>query len=77
MVKFLTCDLPVFLNIDLEVLQSFILLSLLLAFLGVVASEKGTSRISYFRQAATFLTYFDAATLKSRRCATASFALGP
>jgi hypothetical protein len=77
MIRFLACDLPVFLNIDLEVLQSFLLLSILLTVFGVVVSGKARSGLYYSRQATTFLPYFDASTLASRRVATASFALGP
>lgn len=77
MIRFLACDLPVFLHIDFEVLQSFLLLSILLAVFGVVVYGNAGSGIYFSCQTAKFLPYIDATVLLLRRGATASFALGP
>lgn len=77
MIKFLTCDLPVFLNLDVELIHSLLCLSLLLVVLEVVAFNQWNSQVFETRQLAKFLRYFDSVPHIPTRVRTASFALGP
>ena len=77
MIKFLAWDLPVFLNIDVEIIQSFLFLSVLIVALEVVSFTRMISNLCYCVQAATFLPSVDTETFIPFRSSTRSFALGP
>jgi hypothetical protein len=77
MIKFLSCDLPVFLNLDVEVLQALMSIYVLLLFVGFVTGTVVAFSSESISCKAVFLRFVSSEPPFLFRTTSASFALGP